>query len=94
MGPLGIQGLSLGPKPGETVVNFVRHFDPNLIVFQICVFPVVFGVVLRRALGTLFGPKGCPSGAKGSVQGKTEVTWVHFGTHFGDAGETKRNSEI
>ena len=87
MGPWGYLGPTWGPgaqsgaKLGETVFNFGLHFDLILIVVHIILFPG-FGVVKRLALGTLFGPKGCPSGAKGSLQrrngGNVGAFWVSF----------------
>ena len=81
MGPLGVQGLSLGPKLGETVFNFGLHFDLILIVGQIFLFPC-FGVVIRLALGTFFRAKGCPSGAKGSLQTRNGGNVGAFGVSF------------
>ena len=86
LGPLGVQGLSLGPKLGETVFNFGLHFDLILIVVQIFLFPC-FGV------GWLW-PRVAQVVPKAPSRGETEVTWVHLGFHFGDAGEAKCKSEI
>ena len=89
LGPLGLQGLILGPKKVD--FSSVPRRKTHQIWTLSCSFSgpfrrAVFGVVLRWALDTLFGPKGCPSGAKGSFQRPKRVPlgafWYHVGAIF------------
>jgi hypothetical protein len=40
LGPLGVQGVVLGPFPGEKVIHFGNTFDQHLHIFQLFMVPV------------------------------------------------------
>ena len=89
LGPLGLQGSHSRAKKVDFSSVPRRKSQP--IWTLSCSFSrpfrrAVFGVVLRWALDTLFGPKGCPSGAKGSFQRPKRMPrgafWYNFGALF------------